>query len=52
MAKAWPLQLGQKTGIRERLRGHCGGEGALKGTEKLNLEVEAGNRGAGEAGLS
>lgn len=55
VAKAWPLQLGQKTGIRERLREakpHCGGEGALKGTEKLNLEVEAGNRGAGEAGLS
>ena len=52
MAKARPLQLGQKTGIREGLRGHRGGEGALKGSEELNLEVEAGNRGTGEVGLS
>ena len=47
VAKAWPLQLGQKTGIREGLWGHRGGEGALKGTEELNLEVEAGNGGQG-----
>ena len=52
MATARPLQLGQKTGSREGLRGHRGGEGALKGSEELNLEVEAGNRGVGEAGLS
>lgn len=38
------LQLGKKKGLRGGFQGRHGGEGALKDTEGLKLEVRAGNR--------